>query len=405
LWDDKDFKRFIRGKKEQSMRNWLFLQETADKVKVDSSEVARYYEFAGREYSVSYYSVTDTMLLRDLDNGKDQFEKLFREIYGNSAIPIKKISWAEHESFDVLNLFYSQKIQNSAIVPPLKISESEYILYKIHDWADTKIYTEKQTRERWDKVERRLKNKKKKELWEDYISKIMDEKTVKFDNSVFQKVSDVFFKFYKHDAGKHKIDRRQWEWFEQSKKYTQISEALGPAIHKSFFEIDGITWKVNKFLEEYFSHPLAFRDYNTSPKDFSEQFRKVVYEIIRDEYLTEESYKRGYDSVKNVISDETTWRDICLAVYQRDNYLKRISAQNRFNNKSILENNLNAICDSLFSIYGKNIYLNLSSFEQISLGSTYLETVQNTMKNDYNEPFFPIFTSNQSIGYLTIIND
>jgi hypothetical protein len=53
---------YLQGRQEQAMRQWLYYKEGHGKVVLDTTEVKKFYEIAGRKYKIAYYAIkNDTM--------------------------------------------------------------------------------------------------------------------------------------------------------------------------------------------------------------------------------------------------------------------------------------------------------------------------------------------------------
>ena len=63
---DERFQRYIQGRKEQAMRQWLYHKEIYDKVKLDPKEIKKIYRVAGRKYKIQYFSVKNSSTAKRL---------------------------------------------------------------------------------------------------------------------------------------------------------------------------------------------------------------------------------------------------------------------------------------------------------------------------------------------------
>ena len=63
LLNNEEFLAYLMGRKEQAMRQWMHHQEATQKVKLDSTLIKRFYQFAGREYEVEYYSLDNVSVV------------------------------------------------------------------------------------------------------------------------------------------------------------------------------------------------------------------------------------------------------------------------------------------------------------------------------------------------------
>ncbi|MHA2276935.1 MAG: hypothetical protein ACXAC2_14275 [Candidatus Kariarchaeaceae archaeon] len=411
LLENDGFKRFIKGRREQAMRQWMYHKEATENVHLDSAEIEKYYQYSGREYEVSYYTIHDTAKLNQaMKRSKDHnrfFENFHHETYGGGSIPKRKIAWTEQEDFSVLKSFFTERINSGDVIFPIQINQRFPVIYKVLGWTDTKIYTENQIRERWKKVSERLKYEQAGRIWEKLAAQIMQGKTLDFDKSVFWAVSNIFSKYYVKSEDQLKEELQSGMWNEGNVNSNKISYDLEQISSEIFFNIDEITWTVNDFRKELLSHPLVFRKRNMSSEEFPQQFRLAVADMIRDLYITQVAYNMEYNKLKSVKREEHTWRHAFLAIYQRDKYLDSIAERENFgkNYLGVLNTRLNTYFDSLLFKYDDQIELNVDEFEKINLTEIDLYVQQLGIHYQQAVPRFPVLTSNHSLGYVTELND
>jgi hypothetical protein len=406
LTESKGFRRFVKGRKEQAMRQWMFYKEAEQRVQIDSTEIAVYYKFAGREYDVAYYPVKNNSLLNQAQKASEdrnqQFRYLFGELYGNKEIPIKQISWSEHEQFIVLKSLFRDGINKGDILEPIKINDEYYLIFKILGWRDTKIYTESQIMERWTKIADRLKRERAAHIWDKTVALLMQGKSIEFDKSVFHLVSDIFLKYYVKSEAQLNDELKARMWNENLGENKNITRDLKDIRDETFFQIEGKIWTVGDFTDELMSHPLVFRTKNISAVNFPKQFRLAVADLIRDSYITQEAYKKGYDKVKAVRREERIWRDAFLAIYQRDKYLENVTKIENFNENylKILNSHLNSYVNDLQTKYYRKIELNIDEFEKIRLTKIDLYVQHVGVPYKQTVPGFPLLTTNHQLGYI-----
>ena len=78
------FQKYLTGRKEQAMRQWLYQKEIDEQIHLDSNEVKKVYHVAGREYELSYLTVGNQYLAKtiknELLNGSRSLEDIFHEL-------------------------------------------------------------------------------------------------------------------------------------------------------------------------------------------------------------------------------------------------------------------------------------------------------------------------------------
>jgi hypothetical protein len=400
------FQRFIIGRREQAMRQWMYQKQAIEKVKLDSSEFRKYYKYAGREYEVAYYGIKDTVALnqvvKELNFSSSFFERFYIRTYGDTTIPRKIVLWKDLEPFNVLRSLYTDNVYKGKVLEPIEIDKDYYLLIKVQGWNDEKVLSDSQIKERKRKVVDRLKHEKAGEIWNIRVAQIMKGKKVDFNGSVFWMLSDIFAKKYLKSDKELKEVLQISMWHETDTLNLKIGVELDKILDQPFLSIDDKIWTVKDFKNELMSHPLVFRKRKMVSEEFPKQFRLAVVDLIRDFFITQEAYKKGYDNVSSVKREERTWRDAYLAIYQRDTYLESIGELENFgkNYLSVLSKHLNTYVDSLYSKYDKRVWLNIAEFEEINLSNVDLYVQQPFLPYKQAVPRFPVLTTSHYLGYL-----
>lgn len=407
LSESEQFQRFLKGRREQAMRQWLHHQEAAKKVKLDSTEIKKYYKLAGREYEVAYFSISESALLNRarqiLSNNNATFEELYQYAFGDTVIPKRKVIWHDAEHPAVLAALFSRDVSRGQALEPIEVDKNDYLIIKVLGWSDTKAITNSQIKSRYQKITETLTNFKASEIWQNHVARIMRGKTVSFNEPVFWKLNQVFFKLYfKTDDDKKNLFQEQLWNTEPDMTRALDKSAIHEIMDQPFFTVNGETWTVSDFRNELMSHPLVFRDRNMPSNEFAKQFRLAVVDLIRDIYVTREAYKNEYDKVNVVKRNERMWRDAYLAIYQKNTYLNSIQENRNFekNYMNIIGKHLNTYVDSLQQKYYKKIQLNFDEFENIALSNIDLYVKQKSQPYHVVVPRFPVLTTDHYIQYI-----
>lgn len=412
LSESEQFQLFLKGRKEQAMRQWMYHQEATQRVRLDSSEIKQYYQFAGREYEIAYYAISDSSLLNRASEvfaqHHDAFEQFYQQAFGDTIIPKRKVIWHDAEHPAVLATLFSQNVLKGQVLQPIEIEKNNYLIIKVLGWSDIKAITDAQIQSRYQKISEQLTNLKASERWQKSVAQIMRGKTANFNEPVFWKLNQAFFELYfKTDEDKKTIiQERIWD-NEQDMMKALDSKAIHEIMDQPFFTVAGKTWTVSDFRRELMSHPLVFRQRHMPANEFAQQFRLAVVDLIRDFYVTQEAYKNGYDKVNVVQRNEQMWRDAYLAIYQKNDYLKSVKERRSFdkNYMSIIGEHLNAYVDSLQQKYHKKVQLNFDEFERIALTSIDLYVTQKSQPYQVVVPRFPVLTTDHYIQYIARLKD
>jgi hypothetical protein len=395
LAQDDEFQRFVKGRKEQAMRQWMRHVEATDKVTPDSSGIKKYYKFAGREYKIAYFATNDTA-------GFEQMHQILKTSEGDSAFPTRTVKWRDSESFPVLEALFGKHVEKGQILPPVKVGNDEFLVMKVLAWTDTKAITGRQMHERLSQVKERFTTEKAGKIWESVVAEIMKGKTLDFNRPIFQKMSEIFYQLYfkTSEEKKKSIEEHIWD-MEQDSALVPDKMALQRLLTQPFFTIDDQVWTVDDFRIALMSHPLVFRNRHTPSTEFAKEFRLAIVDLVRDRYVTEQAYKKRYDQVSVVIRNAAMWRDAYLAEYQKHKYLQSIQEGRRFDKHfmSIIGKHLNNYVDSLQQKYYHKIQLNVDEFESIPLTRIDVLVKQKDQPYQYVVPRFPVLTTDNLIEY------
>jgi hypothetical protein len=411
ITQDKAFQLYIRGRKEQAMRQWMHHVEATDQVVLDPEKVRNAFQMAGREYEIEYYTVNDKSLLKQTGNEPESgqlFEARYIRMTGDTLLPRRKIKWVDREHPLVHAALFENNVQKGEVLKPITIDEDQILCIRILGWSDEMALTEQQQRERLNRVRQNLVELEAEKIWTKRVSEIMRGKRLDFNEDVFRKLSALFFSVYFHtdEERRNQFIEKIWGIEEQDPK--KIVENLNDAdfLRQPFFQVEGTVWTVADFRQVIQLHPLVYRERKMPSEAFAKQFRLAVADLVRDTYVTREAYKKGYDRVPVVQRNMNMWRDSYIALYQRQAFLDSVGEKRNFikNYHTIIEDRLNPYIRKLQKKHHKQIELDFDLFESISLSSIDLFVKQPEQPFIYVVPTFPLITTEHLIDYITHMN-
>jgi hypothetical protein len=158
---------------------------------------------------------------------------------------------------------------------------------------------------------------------------------------------------------------------------------------------------VEKFQEELDTHPLVFRKKNIKAQEFPGQFRLAVADLIRDKFITEDAYKKGYDNLNTVQDYTAMWQDNAISLFYREKFLKENNFDGIFseNYMKAINQHLNPLVDSLQNKYSDKIYIDTEIFNDIELTRIDLFAIQNNVPYPVAVPAFPVVTTDDRLDY------
>jgi phage major head subunit gpT-like protein len=407
IFSDEEFQLYIQGRKEQAMRQWMHHVEATDQVVLKPSEIQEGYQRAGREYEIEYFSITDRKILDqvmpDYTSDPRQFEDLFYKLTGDTVLPRKKVKYLDRERDRVHEALFSKEFSVGDVLEPVRLDNGSLFI-RITGWSDEMALTENQQQERLTGVQEKMTEIQAGKIWTSRVSEIMRGKRMDFNEDVFHKLSALFFSVYFHDAEERRNQLIEKVWGVEEQDPDQIVENLSDDafLKQPFFSVDGQVWTVEDFRRAIKLHPLVYRERKMPSNEFAGQFRLAVADLVRDHYVTEEAYKKGYDQIPEVQRNVNMWRDTYGAMYQKNVFLDSVKETRNFYKQShaILEDRLNPYIRQLQEKYYKRIELDFDLFESVSLASIDLFVKQPEQPFMYVVPAFPVLTSLHMIDYI-----
>ena len=406
LINNTQFKNYIKGRKEQAMRQWMHHQDATNRVKIDATEINQIYPYVNREYEVEYFFIKDSTILKKCGDKLYQDTSYFNQLYQasstkNNPVPTRKIKWHRTESENILKKLYYQPLTKGQILKPFKVEDNRFLIIKIKGWEDTKLITNTQIQEKIDDIVEILTEIKSNKIWNKYVNNLMKGKHLNFNNNTFKKVGKIFYEIYYDKNRSNHITENILDQESNMKRAIDHSIMLD-ILHQPLFEIDGNTWTVGDFRTALMSHPLVFRKASIPSKEFPEELKMAFVNLVEDHFITKEAYKKGYDKINVVERNTQMWQDSFLALYHKEKYLASINENRNFKNNfvKIIEEKLNTYVNSLQKKYNKKIELNFDEFEKISLTSIDLFVKQPMKPFRLVVPLFPTLTTDNYIEYL-----
>jgi len=404
LTQNAEFQTYLRGRKEQAMREWFYYQDIYSQVKPDANEIKQYYRFAGRTYKVRYLGFNDSTTARkvhrELIEQKKSFQSLAGELGDSLQIPEQEIRYDQPEN-DALHLaLFSDSLRKGQVLGPLEMDKDFYMLVEIKGWNDEVAITDQQMQQRWNTVSDKIKDIKAAALSIEYVKDLMRGKKVIFERDTFVKLVNIIGpEYFKSEQEKQQaFNKKLWNKDSDEMILDNLGNQMDQILDRPLLTLDGETWRVADLQEAIQSHPLVFRKRKMVSREFAEQFKLAIVDLIRDQYITREAYNKGYDQEPAVQRNLNMWRDNLLALYQRDQYLKKIQA-GRKDPLNVIEKYLDPYAQELFKKYNNEIEISTDEFEKLKLTSIDMFVVQRNVPFPVAVPSFPQFTTYDKLDY------
>jgi hypothetical protein len=397
------FQKYLKGRKEQAMRQWLYQKEIQEQVELDSNEIKKMYRVAGRAYDVSYLTVSNKTLAETIKeevvNGSRTLEEIFETLGGSGDLPQKKVTFTNTTNDSIHRFMFADTVSKNALLGPIEFERGKYMVIRVDNWAEKLALSDKQAKERMKQVRDKLQERYGIRMFHRYIRTLMKGKSAVFVDDTFRKLAEAYASYYldtneeKQRLFKREIFDDQREKAVQVDFYSRIEEILNHPL----VTFDETTWTVRDFREAEASHPLVFRK-RRFEGDFVEQFRYAVVDLIRDQYVTEDAYQKRYDQEPQVQEVYHMWKDNLLAQFARGEYLK---TQGVTGGKplDIIENHLNDYIASLQQKYSNSIEIDTDKFNELQLTRIDLFVTQKNVPYPIVVPSFPELTTRHTLDY------
>jgi len=401
LTRNEQFQDYIRGRQEQAMRQWLYYQTAYSTVNLDTSEIIKSYDLAGRKYSINFISLDDSSKInqfsRELKQGTASFENFYRQHFGLEAIPQRAVSWEEQTEEAIHQALFSAPLQKGQIIGPIKTEDGHYLLMEIAGWTDRLAISDTDIQRRWNAVAEQLQTKYATEIYSKFMARVMKGKRVEFVGDTFFRLTEVFAPVYLKSMADKKAAFNQRFWNDEIYP-DSLGGKIAEIMDHSLLQIDSETWKVKDFLKALRIHPLVFRKRKISHREFPEQFKLAIVDLIRDKYITQEAYHNGYDKAEVVKRNTVMWKDYLLAMFQKNRFLDELGVPDK-DNLAVIPHYLDAYVDSLQSKYSHQIEIDTDAFEKIPLTRVDMFVLQKDVPFPILVPSFPLVTTDNKLDY------
>jgi len=407
LLQNTEFCEYIKGRKEQAMRQYFYYDRAYNRVNPDTAELKSIYKLAGRTYTVQYLHLPDEITASrfcDLySKQKIPFENLASEILQGADIPVRKIGFNDDLSDEYFNIFYNNALEKDQILSPVKIEDGSYLIMRVTGWTNELLMADNDVQQRWNNVQDKLKSVKANRIYIDLVSDIMKGKTLELNEGIFYQLATILAPFYMKSMNdkKEAFDRKFWGAEVEVNLDSARVDEMESIRNKRLFSVDDMDWTVEYFEHALLSHPLVFRKRHFSRAEFPEQLKYAIADLIRDQYINAAAYQAGYDKIPVVKSYTSMWQDNLVSIYWRNQVLKNAGYQEAFSQNYIktINDYLNTYIDSLQSKYSEEIEINTDAFEKLNLTNIDLFVLQSGVPYPIVSPAFPILTTDDKLDY------
>jgi len=405
LIKSESFQRMLQGLQEQLMRNVMYYAEGTSKVQLDTARARKEYEIAGRTYHIEYFTIPNDSVARVvkqiLDTSATSFANIYQALTGRDSLPQRDVNWISKESHEVRKVLFKDRPAVNQVVGPVQVNDESYLFIRVKGWTDHVAVTEKQISDRWDDVNQELTHEQADEHYDNYVMRLMQGKTLQFEPSTFRKFVEIVAPNYL-ETKKEKEETMLNEMFkrqsQENPEFADMERNLNALQGAPLFTIDGKVWTVEDVAKEIERHPLVFRIKILHKKNFAKQVKLALADMVRDRYLAQEAYSRGFDRYPMVAHYTEMWHDATLSLWQKDHYLKSkgISDNGQI---GIVSECMDPYIDSLRRKYSEYTEINVNEFNDIKLTGIPMFVQENNVPFPVFVPNFPQLTTYKWLDY------
>jgi hypothetical protein len=405
LMKSESFQRMVQGLKEQLMRNVIYYAEGTSKAQVDTARIKRECEIAGRTYHIEFFSIPNdsaaTVVKQILDTSAASFADIYHALTGRDSLPQRDVNWISKESQEVRKALFKDRPAVNQVVGPVQVNDESYLFIRVKGWTDHVAVTEKQISDRWNDVNQELTHEQADERYDNYIISLMQGKRLQLEPHTFMKFIEIVAPYYlesKKEKEKTVLDEMYQRQPQEHPEFDDIERNLNPLQGAPLFTIDGKVWTVEDVAKEMERHPLVFRNKNLHKKNFAKQLKLALVDMVRDRYLTQEAYSRGFDRYPMVTHYTDMWQDATLSLWQKDAYLKSNGVDDN-DQIDIITKYLDPYVDSLRRKYSDCIEFNVNEFNNIQLTGIPMFVLEGNVPFPVFVPNFPQLTTYKWLDY------
>ncbi len=408
LVQQENFQGYIKGIKEQKMREQLFYEEAHNKVELDSADIQRRLELSQREYDLEFYSIHDDSVARALrakvQANPDSAKEIFDSAWDIGERPKWSVKWKDPDHVNIHEALYSGPIAIDSVIGPIPLNHGQWIMMKVVDWKDVLLMGGFDYDLREQEVIEKVHMNKATLAWDQYMRDVMKGTAIEFNPEAFKKMADFLFDLQtaQDDVQKETALQRFWQ-MEDSQLTVADMPTEEAILQMPFMTINGVGWTIGDFRKAMASHPLVYRTPTADRGKFYNQFRIAVADLVRDLHLNEKAYKAGLDEHVDVERTVEQWRDALIAQYERDQLLSRLGKtlpdttdpMRQYKLQEAFRDYLNNLREK----YHDEIQVNMDAFEELEITNTQLFVMQNQVPYPIAVPNWPMFDTENKVDY------
>ncbi len=402
------FQAFIKGIREQTMRERLYYTEAFDKVEPDTAEIRKAYQLAAREYDVEFFSIHNKKIARDIieriGSSPDSAAHVFAQLGEKTKRPRKTVKFRDPDHQAVHEALFSAPLDTGAVLGPVQVDDANWVFMRVADYRTVPAIGH-DAAVRWQQVKEKLVQNKANNRWWQYVKEVMKGKKIEFNPKTFNMLAELFYRVEQtQDAEEKKaILKAFWQGDEGGLSAERLMDEQD-ILDLPFFELDGELWTVKDFRRALMSHPLVYRKQQFNNVPWREQFRLAVVDLVRDTFLNKEAYAKNLDEDPEVKRVTSMWSDAMVAIDFRNTVLKSAKQRDDIDTSSNLAMNrfFDGYLDDLWTKYRDEVDIDVQALDGIDLTRVNMFAMQPGAPYPVASPAF-FFVSTKTLADTMLI--
>ena len=390
---------FIEGRKEQLMRHFLLKKYGYEDIQLDSIALLKQYQLRNRTYEVEYV-IKNENVLKEL-NTKENIvtSKENAPVPSVNNISSKNLSYNDQMVDSIRELLFSSGPELKQVYGPYIATDSTMFYMKVSGWITGVNISDQQKKDTWESVKNEMTEAQALKKYSSYISNLMRDKKIKYDERNFEIFAKLVSNVYKIEKFKKEKMIQSSIWESNNAVQIETLNLVKNMKEKIILHHDGKNWTINEIMSLIKKHPLVFRKKNINPNNFTNELKFSLADLLRDMHITKQGYDLGLDQNINVKSETNKWQDYIKSELIKTKYAKLFQKNSNSNDRNNQYKLITNKIDSLQKAYSNKIKINTDKFEEIELLSIDLFGMYSNQAYNNLEPPFPILTDDHLLDY------
>ncbi|HDQ44227.1 MAG TPA: hypothetical protein ENN17_01845 [bacterium] len=388
------FQAYVRGIREQAMREALYQELAVKPVQIDTAEIMRTYRLSQRVYYVEFLTINNPDIQARIDArltaDPDARPEVFDELKELGETGFQTVKWRDPEADPIHLALFSRPLGAGEVIGPVRLDGYQSIMMRVADARIQPVIGPEDQRMRIDQVRAKLTDLKARATWNAYKAGLMRGKSIQFEKEVFNQIVEWFMAAHAEREAHRYQDRG-----EDNPIDLKSPEQLEALRDQPFFRENGKVWTVEDFRRAVMSRPLVYRQTPGRHEPFPERFKRAVGDLVVDRYLNEAAYGRGLDKLPEVRHEGRLWSDALLARHHLEQHLKKMDLET-LQQQDPAYLGMRAVDEYLVRLrdkYEKKIRIDYDALEEIELTRVPLAALRHEMPYPMAVPGFPQYTT------------